>query len=249
MASGRLSTAALYDTMALRERTLGFSLQELLFVLTVLAVLSSYTHSDIQARFEHAKIDATANSMHALREAAMSYRARNGHWPNSVEHLDAWLGEDVTVRHRNGLGFDYSFKVDRLGTTPTSIARLRIITGMTDVEQAQDLRALMGVWAVAHQTSVSLSVLPPDQLLASAQHPYLFDQDLLLNGHAINNLGHIRLHEDGAHTTLIVDRLFVYNFVADRVYAKNFIERNPITARMVGEDIYWGDQHLANLRR
>lgn len=209
---------------AMNIRTHGFTLQELLFVLLTLSLLASYMYVDISKHFNRANLEVVVNDMHALREVALSYYAYHQEWPTKLEQLSTWLGEDMIVDQTNPLGFDYNFTVDSVGSDSEHIDRLQIMTAVTDKEQAQDLRTLMGVWAVVQNTSLSVSVLPPETLLTTSDEPYLLENNILMQDNAINNLGHIRLHGDGANTTLIVDRLFTYNFVTDRLYAKQFTE-------------------------
>jgi prepilin-type N-terminal cleavage/methylation domain-containing protein len=197
----------------------GFTLMEILMVLAILSMLAVYTQADLYGRLKRERLELVKNDMHSLREMALNYYAQHRLWPESLTQLDDWL-QDVTMNHKSPLGFDYQLIANSVGSSSETISRLQIITRTPDALSARDLHQLMGVWAVAGQTSLSMSVLPPANLLADNSGPYTLGGHINMAKGSIRDLGHIRLHNDGAGSTLIVDRLFVNNFVTDKLYAK-----------------------------
>ena len=208
------------------NREYGFTVIEISFVLVVLSMLAVYARVDLREHLERETLDATVNDLHSLREMALSYYSYHKHWPDRMEQLDDWL-QGADIRTKSPLGFDYHLTVDDVGTSSATITRLRVAMATAGTQRARNLQDLMGVWAVAEQSTLTMNILPPDRLLAENAPPYLLENDIRMRNHNMHNLDHIRLYKDGAGITLIVDRLFVYNFVADKLYAKNYVDNFP----------------------
>ena len=68
-------------------RAAGFSLIELIVVITIIGILAATVVVNLAGRTDQAKIAAVKNDFHSIKTASSMFREDHGRWPDSLEEL------------------------------------------------------------------------------------------------------------------------------------------------------------------
>lgn len=206
-------------TVKMRSASMyGYSLIELLLVLSISAVATLKGYQALERRLEQHALDRTVAVMRTLAYRARAFQREHpqAQWPDSPMVLAQHFGMANVLHVRNGFGAQFDFSASETATE--GLSTLRISTQLPHSHQARYIASQLGYSATHNDNRVDWAHLPDLKNTGLSGNLRTLDADIDLLGHRISGLSSINSKRRGEYdlrlSVLKVDRLIVRSLAA-----------------------------------